>query len=289
MKKKSGYRFSMWFVILSGVILAITLSITSLKIIQGDKKLTRLILEENKSFLVNTLRFGHGIMAHMGAKNYESLIDEALKSQFVRYLSILDREGKPIAESIPPAEFASSKSLDPEHLRDSAILRETEDLLLISYRAEKVVEDQEHKKHHATFRGSEPSHAEPGWFLVAFDISSFRKHHNDLVIQTLGAGAGLLLLGILIIIFLGIVQRYELAHLSIERLEKIKRVLGNFVPEIAKNMIEKDPENALSNKYIQDATVLFLDIEGFTPSSHKNTPWKGSIVQSRPISPPFLI
>jgi class 3 adenylate cyclase len=42
-------------------------------------------------------------------------------------------------------------------------------------------------------------------------------------------------------------------------------VLGHFVPETAKNMIEKDPEKkGLLDKYIQDATILFLDIEGFS-------------------------
>lgn len=49
-----------------------------------------------------------------------------------------------------------------------------------------------------------------------------------------------------------------------ERLDKIKTVMGNFVPETARSIIEKDPEKALLDRYIQDASVLFLDIEGFT-------------------------
>jgi adenylate cyclase len=49
-----------------------------------------------------------------------------------------------------------------------------------------------------------------------------------------------------------------------ERLDKIRRLLSNFVPETAKNIIEKDPDRGLLDRYIQDATVLFLDIEGFT-------------------------
>jgi len=85
-----------------------------------------------------------------------------------------------------------------------------------------------------------------------------------MVTQTVGVGIIFLLFGALVIVYFGIIGRYELAHLSIERLSKIKSVLGNFVPEIAKNMIEKDPEKALLNRYVQDATVLFLDIEGST-------------------------
>jgi class 3 adenylate cyclase len=49
-----------------------------------------------------------------------------------------------------------------------------------------------------------------------------------------------------------------------ERLDKIRRLLSNFVPETAKNIIERDPDRGFLDKYIQDATVLFLDIEGFT-------------------------
>jgi hypothetical protein len=40
--------------------------------------------------------------------------------------------------------------------------------------------------------------------------------------------------------------------------------MANFVPETAKSIIEKDPEKGPLDKYVQDATVLFLDIEGFT-------------------------
>ena len=49
-----------------------------------------------------------------------------------------------------------------------------------------------------------------------------------------------------------------------ERLDKIRGVLSNFVPETAKKIIERDPDKSQLDKYIQDATVLFLDIEGFT-------------------------
>jgi len=48
------------------------------------------------------------------------------------------------------------------------------------------------------------------------------------------------------------------------RLLKIKSILANFVPETAKKMIEENPEKELLEKYIQDASVFFLDIEGFS-------------------------
>ena len=49
-----------------------------------------------------------------------------------------------------------------------------------------------------------------------------------------------------------------------ERLGKIKNVMANFVPEMMKSVIENDPEKGHLDRSIQDATILFLDIEGFT-------------------------
>ncbi len=59
-------------------------------------------------------------------------------------------------------------------------------------------------------------------------------------------------------------KAHEEVSLDRERISKIKSVLAHFVPSTAKDMIEKDPDWALRDKYIQDATVLFLDVEGFT-------------------------
>jgi class 3 adenylate cyclase len=265
MKKRAKYRHTVWLMILSGIVLAVALTVTSLKIIRGGKSFTGVILEENKTFLVNTLRFGHGAMAHMGTGSYESLINLALKSKFIRYLAILDEKGEIVAHSDPPKGLLSQRDYGPEQLEDRVIIKESEDLLFIVYEAEEITMTEEHRKHHATFMGHLPSLPKPGWFLVGLDTSTFEKHYRDMVIQTFGTGIAFLLLGTLIIVFFGVIQRYELAHLSIEKLGKIKRLLGYFVPETAKNMIEKEPEKkGLLDKYIQDATILFLDIEGFS-------------------------
>lgn len=266
MKKKSRPRLYLWLVILAGVILAVTLTVSSLKIIRGGKSFTEMIYKENKTFVVNTLRFGHGVMAHMGSETYDSLIDLALKSKFIRFLAILDEEGKTIAQSDPPSGLRILKTYDTRMLKDGAILEKTKNIHLIIYKAEReLVPAEEHMKHHETMMGRHQDASKPAWFLVAMDASSFKRHYRDMFIQTLGTGAVFLLLGILIIVFFGIIQRYELAHLSIERLQKIKRVMGYFVPRTAKNIIEKEPEEkGLLDKYIQDASILFLDIEGFT-------------------------
>jgi adenylate cyclase len=66
-----------------------------------------------------------------------------------------------------------------------------------------------------------------------------------------------------------------------ERVDKIRKVLSNFVPETAKNIIEKDPDRGQLDKYLQDATVLFLDIEGFTILLQKySIEWINRIIEA---------
>ncbi len=59
-------------------------------------------------------------------------------------------------------------------------------------------------------------------------------------------------------------QEHRMVIQEKERLDKIKRVMANFVPETMKSIIEKNPEEAHLGRYVQGATVFFLDIEGFT-------------------------
>jgi class 3 adenylate cyclase len=266
MKMKSRPRLYLWLMILASVTLAITLTITSLKIIRSGKNFTEVIYKENKTLVVNTVRFGHGVMMHMGSETYDSLIELALKSKFIRFLAILDKDGNIIAQSDPPSGIHLSKSYDTQTLKDGKMLKKTNNIQLIFYKAEpEPVPTKEHMMHHETMMNRRQNSSKPAWFLVGMDASPFKQHYRDMLIQTLGTGAVFLLLGILIIVFFGIIQRYELAHLSIERLQKIKRVMGYFVPRTAKDLIEKQPEQkSLLEKYIQDASILFLDIEGFT-------------------------
>ena len=266
MKVKYRPRLYLWIVILSSVTLAVTLTITSIKIVRGGKSFTQVIHEENKAFVVNTVRFGHGVMLHRGAKTYDSLINLALQSKVIQFLGVLDEKGNIIVQSEPPSGLHLLEIYDVRKLKDGAILEKTKNFHLMSYKVKpKVLPADEYLKHHGTMTRKNRVAANPAWFLVGMDTSAFSGHYLDMVTHTIGAGMAVLLLGLAIIIFLGIIQRYELAHLSIEKLQKIKRVLGHFVPRTAKSIIEKNPEKkGLLDKYIQDASVLFLDIEGFT-------------------------
>jgi len=266
MKSKSRPRLYLWLVIIAGVILAVALTLMSFKIIRGSKNFVKMINEENKTFVVNTVRFGHGVMSHMGSENYDNLVDLALKSKFIQFLAILDEDGNVIAQSDPPDGLRLLKAYDVLNLKDGKILEQTKSINLISYRSQpELLTAEEYMRHQVPMMNRHKGARKLGWFLVGMDTSLFKRHYRDMVIQTFGTGAAFLLLGLLIIVYTGIIQRYELAHLSIERLQKIKRLMGYFVPSTAKNIIEKEPEKkGLLDKYIQDASVLFLDIEGFT-------------------------
>lgn len=265
---KSKYRLYLLLMILSGAFLAATVAVTSVKIMSEGKSFTQRILDEHRILLLSTLGFGHGMMAHMGSTNYEALIKLALECQSIKYLGLVDKNGEIIAQSDPPETLPFLKRKKFADLRENTVLDQSKGMLLVAYKVEGTGPEPGMGNAYSRPRmmmNMQPPSSMPEWFLVAIDTSAFTKHYHDMLVQTAGAGSIVLLLGILIIIFLHLMQRYELAHLSIEKLQKIKNVLGRFVPQTAKNIIEKDPDKrGLLSKYIEDATILFLDIEGFT-------------------------
>jgi class 3 adenylate cyclase len=264
MQKKKNYKPYLRLMILSGIMLAITLTFTSLTIIRDGNRFTQAMLEENRTFLINTLRLGHGLMRHTGAENNKALINLATQSKFIRYLAFLDAGGNIIAQSDLTCPFPTSTELYPAQLKDGKILEETENIILISYRAGEIGTEGTFWGHDSAIERPESGLDQISWFLFALDVAAFKKHYYDMVSQTLVSASLFLLFGILVVVFFGITQRYELASLSINRLNRTKRVLGHFVPEAVKKMIEKDPDTpGLLNKTNRDATILFLDIEGF--------------------------
>ncbi len=269
MARGAAYRLYVWLMVFSGLVLALTLGATSVKIILAGRHFTQTILEENKGFLANSLRFTHETMMRTEKEAYDLLIQRALKSTFIRYLAFLDSQGQVLAESDPLEEFPSIVAHHFPELEEGKLVEQVGDTILICYRAAEVLppaEETDRPQHRGGgSRAGMRLPDKPEWFLVALDISSFQSHYREMVVQTTGVALALLLFGVLVILFFGIVQRYELAHLSIEKLRRIKRLLGHFVPDFAKRMIEKDPEKkGLLDKYVQDATILFLDVEGFT-------------------------
>jgi hypothetical protein len=101
-RRRPRYNLYMLLIIFSTIILPTLLVVTSLKSLRTDRHFTDLILEENKTFLINTLRFSHDLMARTGTERYEDLINLALKIKFIYSLAILDNEGKLICPERTP-------------------------------------------------------------------------------------------------------------------------------------------------------------------------------------------
>ncbi len=273
MRRGSKYRLFIWVTILTVVVLAATLAITSVQILTGEKLFAEHILDEHKFFLKNTIGFAHAVMRHMNFKDYQKLIDLALELNSIQYFGVLGKDGRIMIQSDPPNFLSAIKDNHFSELKDGGIIEKTKEILLISYQfvsaqTQKGIPDETDLEQQPETTDQVSSHPRPEWFLVGVNISAFNKHYKNMIVQTLGTGSVLFLLGLLLIVFLGIIQRYELAHLSIEKLKKIKRLLGHFVPQFAKNIIESRPEEkGLLDKYIQDVSILFLDIEGFSRMS----------------------
>ena len=266
------YRLSVILMVLSGIVVAGTLTWASIRTIRTGKHFTQVILAESRTLLVNTLRFGQGMMSMRAESNAQVLVDMALESRFVAYLSVLDEKGAVIARGGDPSGFEQPEAHDVGSFEDGKVIDRAESLLLIAYRAEEPVGgpgfDRNLMRSGSMMSmrrdgGLQGTRLEPAWFLVVLDISSFNEHYRDMVFQTLVQGVAVALFGCLAVLFFGLVSRYELAHLSIERLDRIKGVLANFVPATARAMIERDPGKDLPDKDVRDATVLFLDIEGY--------------------------
>lgn len=274
MKKRSKYRLFIWLTILSGSILAVTVGAISLRIVQAGDRFTQNVLDEHRFFLTNTIGFAHGVMMHMGSVDYRKLIELTLECKSISYFGILNSEGIMLSQSNPPDGLSSLRETKIPDLIDGEVIEETELTTLVAFNAERVVSKGNQMSNHSmetpmgnhsmeTPRGG--NSLNPAWFLVGIDTTLFRKHFNDMIAQISVSAAVFFLLGTLIIVSLGLIQRYELAHLSIEKLNKIKRLMGYFVPKFAKQMIEQHPDReGLLDKYLEDVTVLFLDIEGFT-------------------------
>jgi class 3 adenylate cyclase len=114
------------------------------------------------------------------------------------------------------------------------------------------------------------SHAR--WILLRLDVTEAYEHYRDMVTQKVLLAILVVLFGIAALCFVGVVQKYALAHASIEYLEKIKHHLARFVPGTVQRLIEANPEQPFLDKVERDVTVLFLDIEQYTTLAEAMAP-----------------
>jgi class 3 adenylate cyclase len=114
------------------------------------------------------------------------------------------------------------------------------------------------------------SHAR--WILLRLDVTEAYEHYRDMVTQKVLLAILVVLFGIAALCFVGVVQKYALAHASIEHLENIKHHLARFVPGTVQRLIEANPEQPFLDKVEREVTVLFLDIEQYTTLAEAMAP-----------------
>jgi class 3 adenylate cyclase len=110
------------------------------------------------------------------------------------------------------------------------------------------------------------------WILLQLDVTEAYAHYRDMVTQKVLLVILVVLCGIAALGFVGVVQKYALAHASIAHLEHIKHHLARFVPGTVQRLIEANPEQPCLEKVERDATVLFLDIEQYTTLAESMPP-----------------
>ena len=94
------------------------------------------------------------------------------------------------------------------------------------------------------------------WIILGMDISQAQAHYREMLTETGLVSISVIIVGLSAFGFFGMIQRYALAHASIEKLEHIKHQLARFVPGTVQRLIEANPEHPLLDKVERDATIL---------------------------------
>jgi class 3 adenylate cyclase len=110
------------------------------------------------------------------------------------------------------------------------------------------------------------------WILLRLDVTAAYEHYRDTVTQKVVLLILVLLFAVTASFFVGVIQKYALAHASIAQLENIKHHLARFVPGTVQRLIEANPAQPCLDKVEREVTVLFLDIEQYTMLAEAMSP-----------------
>lgn len=103
------------------------------------------------------------------------------------------------------------------------------------------------------------------WIVVSLDTTEAYAHYRSSLIQSILMVVLTAGLAVAAVFALGLFQRNL-------RLEQIKQGLQRFVPGTVQQLIEDDPENPKLDKVECEASIAFLDIEGYTQLSERTPP-----------------
>lgn len=244
------------------LVLVAVLAVQALRSVTNDRQG---ILENAKDqgyWIARSLELGHGGMREEQTESIKEMIRELVRHDEIVSLALVKEDRTVLIASNPVLEGAGWPDvLGVPQERGRVVhsdLRTTE----IAYAA--------YFSEMSARMGSASRHShrlvdQVKWVVITLNTTKAYAHYRSGVTQSilmLLVSAGLIVAAIVILW----VFRRNL------RLEQIKRGLQRFVPRSVQKRIEDDPEHHDFEKIERDASVLFLDIEGYTRIAENTSP-----------------
>ena len=218
-------------------------------------------------WIARSLEIGHsGRLSEDHAQAMRSLVKEITHHVAVRALAVVDQDRRVLVASDAALEgtyWPDALGDPPEH---GDILRSDSQTTVMAFPA--------HFAEALRRMGNSHAHGDRSvdrakWVVLTLDTAEAYAHYKDSVVHSVLVLLGTIILGIAAFFFLGMIQRCQLASVSITKLEQIRRDLESFVPRAVRKLIEDHPDQPMLGKVERNATVLVLDIERYTRMSQE--------------------
>jgi len=211
-------------------------------------------------WIARSLEISHRVVTQNHETTMRNIIQDIKKHPSVRRMVILDEGKHVLVASDQPLEgtpWLQHFDDPPEHGKVVQSDRNVVEVVFPASFAGSSLGTHAHPEGNDVFNNAR-------WVLLQLDITGAYEHYRDMVTQKVMLTLLVVIFGISAFFFVGVVQKYSLAHASLEKLEKIKHQLARFVPGTVQRLIEANPEMPSLDKVERDATILFLDIEQYT-------------------------
>ncbi|MGB7302271.1 MAG: adenylate/guanylate cyclase domain-containing protein [Burkholderiaceae bacterium] len=244
------------------VALVAVLAVQALRSVSNDRAA---ILENARSqgyWVARSLELGHGGMREEKNDSTRDLVTELVRHEEIVSLTLVkeDRtvlvasdaslEGKPWGDALGAAEERGRVVRSDLRTTEIAYAANFAELLARMGR---------------TGAHNHKSVNQVKWVVITLNTAEAYAHYRSGVTQSILMLLLAASLAVAAVAVLGVIRRNL-------RLEQIKRGLQRFVPQSVRKRIEDDPENHQFKKHSHNASVLFLDIEGYTRLSEDTPP-----------------
>lgn len=243
------------------VVLVAVLAVQAFQSVTNDRQA---ILENAKDqgyWIARSLELGHGGMREEQIESMRDMVRELVRHAEIVSLALVKEDRTVLIASDTALEgtrWPDVLGIPQEHGRVVRSDLRTTEMAYAAYFSEMSVRMGNAGLH---------SHRlvdQAKWVVITLNTTKAYAHYRSGLTQSilmLLVTAGL---AVAAVVILGVFRRNL-------RLEQIKQGLQRFVPRTVQERIEDDPEHHKFDKVERDASVLFLDIEGYTRIA-ENTP-----------------